>query len=62
MYLKGTVLLNLDPVGTFEIDDEEKVLITFDKGAAGVRETLEFASEQGLILGLQYRPEYGSED
>lgn len=62
MHLKGTVLLNDDPVGSFELDPDEKIIITFNKGAAGVAETLEFASEQGLILGLQYQPAYGPKD
>jgi hypothetical protein len=62
VYLKGVVLLNHDEVGVFYIDQEEKISITFNKGSAGVEETLEFAAEQGLNFGLQLKPEYEAND
>jgi hypothetical protein len=62
----GVVMLNDDEIGTFQVelndDNEEMVTFEFHRGAAGVMETLEFASEQGLVFGLQLKPEYGSKD
>lgn len=52
----GNVMLNDDVIGSFTIDDNDRVVIQFNKGAAGVEETLEFATEQGLVLGLAIKP------
>lgn len=57
----GLVTLNGQVVGSFELDPDEKVSITFDKGAAGVEETLEYATEHGMSLGLMLKPEFGEE-
>lgn len=58
----GIVKFNDDEIGTFTIDDFDKVTFFFHKGASGVEETLSYAAEQGLVLSLQYQPEYGAED
>lgn len=52
----GFVTLDGEIVGRFEIKDSQYVRITFNKGSADVRETLEFASEQGMTLGLTLAP------
>lgn len=62
MHLQGVVTLNDDEIGTFELDDEERVAIAFHKGAAGVSETLEFAADQGLRFSLMLKPAYGPKD
>lgn len=56
MKFKGVVKLNDDEVGVFGIDEDDKISIVFNKGAAGVQETLEFAADQGLNFSLQLTP------
>lgn len=58
MFSPGVVMLNDDPIGSFDLDVEDRVVITFYKGAAGVEETLEMAAEQGLHFTLQLAPDY----
>ena len=62
MHLQGTVLLGEDPVGTFSFDEEERVVISLTWTMFGVKELIEYGSEQGMLVGLQLRPEYGSKD
>lgn len=57
----GIVILNDNEVGTFAIDENERMTFAFNMGAAGIRESLEFASDQGMIFALQLKPEYGIE-
>lgn len=51
--LKGLVTLDGVPVGSFSVN-EEALDIDFNKGAADLSETLEFAAEQGMILALAF--------
>lgn len=62
MHLQGTVLLGEDTVGTFSFDEEERVVISLTWTMFGVKELIEYGSEQGMLVGLQLRPEYGSKD
>lgn len=58
MKTPGIVMLNDEEIGTFEIDDEDRVSFQFYKGAAGIEESLEYAAEQGFRIGLQLKPDY----
>jgi len=53
----GLVMLNDDVVGTFTLDDEEKISIHFNKGASGVEDTLRFVAESGMTLSLMLNPQ-----
>lgn len=62
MFAQGVVMLNDEEIGKFDLDEEERATFQFYRGAAGIKETLEYATEQGFRLGLQLKPEYGSKD
>lgn len=57
----GIVMLNTGVVGKFKLDDRENIQIEFDRGSAGVRESLEYAAEQGMTFALQLQPDYDGE-
>lgn len=59
----GIIMLNGDPIGGFDIveagpEKEEHLIFEFDRGSAGIRESLEFATEQGMIFSLQLKPDF----
>jgi hypothetical protein len=53
----GLVMVNDDVVGSFELDNKERLLITMNTGWLGVKEALSFTSEQGILLGLMLKPD-----
>lgn len=58
----GAIILNGKEVGEFALDDEERMTFRFDMGDAGIRESLEFAADQGMIFALQLKPEFGNDE
>lgn len=54
----GIVLLAEQEVGIFNINDDESVTFQFYRGAAGIEETLDYATERGLTFSLMYKPDY----
>lgn len=55
MILRGQITLDGESIGTFKIDVKD-LDFYFNKGAAGMGETLEFAAENGMTLALAVEP------
>lgn len=55
MILRGQITMGGEPIGTFQLDAKD-LDFTFNKGAAGLGETLEFAAENGATLALAVEP------
>lgn len=58
--ISGLVILYGDSIGSFELGDDQKVTITFDKtkGWMDIDEALQFVTEQGTTLGLMLKPTF----
>lgn len=56
----GIILVDGRTIGTFVIDDwpQEGLRFKFEEGLK-VREYLDHASDNGLVIALQMTPEYG---
>lgn len=52
----GLVMMNDDTVGVFDLDDNEKITVHLHKGSGTLKETLEFATENGIPLSLVLTP------
>lgn len=53
----GVITLDGEPIGTFTADGN-LIMVMFNKGAADFVETLEWASEQGMSLGMMLKPDF----
>lgn len=51
----GIVMLDGTPVGTFEIELDDRIIISFDKDRS-VKDTIQHASENGIPIGLLATP------
>lgn len=54
----GVVMMNDDIVGTFALDEHERVTIAFNAKSSSVVDMLEFAAENGMNLALAYQPDF----
>jgi hypothetical protein len=60
MILKGSVTLDGQPIGSFQVESHD-LDIAFNKGETSLEETMEFATEHGMRLGLMLEPEFSDE-
>lgn len=58
--ISGLVVLYGDSIGSFELGDDQKIAITFDKTKnwMDIDEALQFVTEQGTTLGLMLKPTF----
>lgn len=58
----GIVTLDGEEVGTFHMNYREEITIEMRSGTfLGISEALEFAADNGMVLGLGLKPDYNSE-
>jgi hypothetical protein len=57
----GIIALNGEQIGTFKIHPGDMFLATIDKRRR-LKETLEFAADNGLVVSIQLTPEFINED
>lgn len=56
----GMIFLNGNQIGTFVIQSD-LILASIEKGPS-LKETLEYAADNGLVISMQLTPEFVSED
>lgn len=54
----GLVLIGGDSVGSFKIDEDDRIIINFNKGSATTKETIAFAAENGVDFSLMLTPDF----
>lgn len=54
----GVVTINESVVGTFSVDEDERIIITPQNEDTSVLDMLEYATENGMSVGLVWQPEY----